>query len=91
MAPAVFNSTKVEFTNTDSKWTVSGQMLEFDGFLKAYGKTSEDENKILPKFNLSPDAATSSVKMTISSKVKDSSETHSRSAKILVFISGLVL
>ena len=32
MAPAVFNSTKVEFTNTDSKWTVSGQMLEFVTF-----------------------------------------------------------
>ncbi len=52
MAPAMFNSTKVEFSNTDSKWTVSGQMLEFDGYLKAYGKTAEDENKILPNFNL---------------------------------------
>ena len=52
MAPAVFNSTKVEFTNTDSKWTVSGQMLEFDGYLKVYGKSSDDENQILPNFNL---------------------------------------
>ena len=52
MAPAVFNSTKVEFINTDSKWAVNGQMLEFDGYLKAYGKTSDDENQILPNFNL---------------------------------------
>ena len=52
MAPATFNSTKVEFINTDSKWSVSGQIMEFDGFLKVYGKSQDDENQILPKFNL---------------------------------------
>ena len=52
MSPAIFNSTKVEFTNTDSLWSVTGQTLEFDGFLKVYGKSSEDENSMLPSFTL---------------------------------------
>ncbi|MDE5565839.1 MAG: topoisomerase DNA-binding C4 zinc finger domain-containing protein [Anaeroplasmataceae bacterium] len=52
MAPARFNSTKVEFTNTNSLWHITGQMLEFDGYLKVYGKTEEDENKLLPNFRL---------------------------------------
>ncbi len=52
MAPAIFNSTKVEFTNTDSLWSITGQTLEFDGFLKVYGKSAEDENSMLPAFTL---------------------------------------
>lgn len=52
MAPAKFNQTKVEFTNTNSKWSVTGQNLEFDGYLKVYGKTAEDENNLLPIFKL---------------------------------------
>ncbi|MDE7384841.1 MAG: type I DNA topoisomerase [Anaeroplasmataceae bacterium] len=52
MAPARFNSLKVEFTNTNSLWAVTGQTMEFDGYLKAYGKTEEDENTILPNFSL---------------------------------------
>ena len=52
MAPAVFNSTKVEFTNTNSIWTASGQALNFDGFLKVYGKSEDDENSMLPNFIL---------------------------------------
>ncbi len=52
MAPARFNQTKVEFTNTDSLWTITGQTLEFDGYLKVYGKTEEDENTMLPTFRL---------------------------------------
>lgn len=52
MAPARFNATKVEFTNTESLWAISGQTMEFDGFLKVYGKTEEDENTMLPEFSL---------------------------------------
>ena len=63
MAPAVFNSTKVEFINTDSKWAVSGQILEFDGYLKVYGKTSEDENQVLPKFTLGDSYNSNDVKI----------------------------
>lgn len=52
MAPACFNSTKVEFTNTNSLWSITGQTLEFDGYLKVYGKSEEDENHMLPNFRL---------------------------------------
>lgn len=52
MSNAVFNSTKVEFSNTDSLWTLTGQQLVFDGYLKVYGKTEEDENSLLPPFEL---------------------------------------
>ncbi len=52
MASAQFNATKVEFGNTDSVWTVRGQQLVFDGYLKVYGKTEEDENQLLPAFKL---------------------------------------
>ena len=38
MAPARFNSVRVEFTNTDSLWAITGQSMEFDGYLKVYGK-----------------------------------------------------
>ena len=51
MAPAIFNSTKVLFTNTDSLWQANGQTVIFDGYLKAYGKEQDDES-FLPKFNL---------------------------------------
>ncbi len=52
MAPARFNSLRVEFTNTNSLWAITGQTMEFDGYLKAYGKTEEDENTLLPNFSL---------------------------------------
>ena len=52
MAPARFNSVKVEFANTNSLWTIHGQTMEFDGYLKVYGKTEEDENSVLPDFSL---------------------------------------
>ncbi|MDE6656950.1 MAG: topoisomerase DNA-binding C4 zinc finger domain-containing protein, partial [Anaeroplasmataceae bacterium] len=52
MAPARFNSVRVEFTNTNSLWAITGQTMEFDGYLKAYGKTEEDENTLLPNFSL---------------------------------------
>ncbi|MDE7263131.1 MAG: type I DNA topoisomerase [Anaeroplasmataceae bacterium] len=52
MAPARFNSVRVEFTNTNSLWAITGQTMEFDGYLKAYGKTEEDENTLLPNFTL---------------------------------------
>ena len=52
MSNAVYNTTKVEFTNTDSVWTTSGQQMVFDGYLKVYGKSDEDENDNLPAFKL---------------------------------------
>lgn len=52
MAPAIFNTTKVTFKNTDSLWSTTGQTLSFDGYLKVYGKTEEDLNKMLPNFTL---------------------------------------
>ncbi len=52
MAPARFNQVRVEFTNTDSLWATTGQTMEFDGYLRVYGKTEEDENKMLPAFTL---------------------------------------
>lgn len=52
MAAAKFSSTKVEFTNTNSLWAITGQSLEFDGYLKVYGKSEEDENAMLPNFEL---------------------------------------
>ncbi|MDE5715086.1 MAG: type I DNA topoisomerase, partial [Anaeroplasmataceae bacterium] len=52
MAPARFNQVKVEFANTDSLWVTTGQTMEFDGYLRVYGKSEEDENRMLPSFNL---------------------------------------
>ena len=52
MAPARFNSVRIEFTNTNSLWAITGQTMEFDGYLKVYGKTEEDENTLLPNFSL---------------------------------------
>jgi len=52
MSAAVFNSTKVEFTNTDSLWALTGQQMIFDGYLKVYGKSDDDENTLLPQFSL---------------------------------------
>ncbi|MBQ3253755.1 MAG: type I DNA topoisomerase, partial [Acholeplasmatales bacterium] len=52
MSSATFNSTKVEFTNTDSIWSLNGSQLIFDGYLKVYGKSEEDENQMIPQFNL---------------------------------------
>ncbi len=52
MSNAVFNSTRVEFTNTDSEWYLTGQQLVFDGYLKVYGKNEEEENTVIPDFDL---------------------------------------
>lgn len=52
MSAAIFNSTTVLFTNVDSVWTTTGSQLMFDGYLKVYGKDTEDENSLLPNFNL---------------------------------------
>ena len=52
IAPAVFLSTKVTFENTRSIWKCNGQKLQFDGYLKVYGKSEEDENIIFPDFEV---------------------------------------
>ena len=51
MSAAVYNQTKVEFTNTDSIWTANGNELTFDGYLKVYGKEQDDASN-LPSFKL---------------------------------------
>ena len=50
MADAIFNETTVTFNNTRSKWTGNGSILMFDGYLKVYGQSDEDKNKLLPIF-----------------------------------------
>ena len=52
MASSVFEQTKVTFTNTRSIWETNGLTLMFDGYLKVYGKSEDDENQMLPTFNL---------------------------------------
>ena len=52
MSAAVFNSTRVEFSNTDSLWSTNGSELVFDGYLKVYGRSSEDDNQLIPSFEL---------------------------------------
>lgn len=52
MAPAQFNSIHIDFSNTNSLWSITGQTMEFDGYLRVYGKTEEDENTLLPNFSL---------------------------------------
>lgn len=52
MANALYSHTRVEFINTDSRWYTTGQSLIFDGYLKVFGKTEDDENKLLPSFKL---------------------------------------
>ena len=51
MASAVYNSQKVEFTNTDSLWQATGSDLVFDGYLRVYGKDVDEEGH-LPQFKL---------------------------------------
>ena len=52
MSSAIYSSKRVEFTNTDSRFYTTGQTLLFDGYLKVYGKSEDDENNILPKFSI---------------------------------------
>ncbi len=51
MSSAVYNSTKILFTNTDSLWEAHGSELIFDGYLKLYGK-EESEIELIPSFKL---------------------------------------
>ncbi len=51
MSNAIYNVQTTKFENTDSIWTTSGKTLTFDGFLKLYGKTEEDDD-IIPSFEL---------------------------------------
>lgn len=52
MAPALFTSTKTTFENTRTTWKVTGQKMEFDGYLLINGKTEEDENVHAPIFQI---------------------------------------
>jgi len=46
MSNAIFNVSTTRFENTDSIWITSGKTLAFDGYLKLYGKSEEDEDVI---------------------------------------------
>ena len=48
MSSAKFESTTVLFDNSGYTFKTTGQRLMFDGYLKAYGLTEEDRNKLLP-------------------------------------------
>ena len=52
MKPSVFNQTKVLFKNNNTLWQISGRVLEFDGYTKAYGLEEDDVNILMPKFNV---------------------------------------
>lgn len=51
MSNAIYNVQTIRFENTDSIWSTTGKKLTFDGFLKLYGKTDEDDDTI-PSFEL---------------------------------------
>ena len=48
MSSAKFESTILLFDNSGHTFKTTGQRLIFDGYLKAYGLTEEDRNKLLP-------------------------------------------
>lgn len=48
MSPAIFQATKISFTNNDTTWKMNGQKLLFDGYLLVYGKDEDDMNNLLP-------------------------------------------
>ncbi|MCQ2550760.1 MAG: type I DNA topoisomerase [Clostridia bacterium] len=50
MAPATYDSMSVDIQNGDYTYRANGQKMTFDGFLKIYNASSdEDKDKILPK------------------------------------------
>ncbi len=63
MMASVFNQTKVIFKNNNTKWQISGRVLEFDGYTKAYGLEEEDLNILMPKFNLGDEFKASDVEI----------------------------
>lgn len=52
MASAKFNRTKVTFRNNDTLWKLNGQVMLFDGFTHLYGQEEDDNNKIIPNYNI---------------------------------------
>ena len=52
MSSAKFESTTILFDNNGHSFKTTGQRLIFDGYLKVYGLTDEDKNKLLPNVNV---------------------------------------
>lgn len=50
MAGSKFRQTKAIFDNNNTKWQISGRVLEFDGYTKAYGLEEDDLNIEIPDF-----------------------------------------
>ncbi len=63
MAAAVFSKTKVLFKNNETIWKITGQTLVFDGYIRAYGKEDDDENKVLPKFEIGESYSANEIKL----------------------------
>ena len=51
MSEARFSSITYSFNNNEYIFTVSGQKMEFDGFLKVYGDYDSSKDTILPKLD----------------------------------------
>ena len=51
MSEAVYKTVTYNFNNNDYFFTVNGQKMEFDGFLKVYSDYDSSKDSILPKLN----------------------------------------
>lgn len=52
MSAAKFDRQKITLKNNETIWKITGQVMVFDGYTKIYGISEEDENKVLPKYNI---------------------------------------
>ena len=52
MSSSKFENTLVVFLNNGYRFKTSGQRLLFDGYLKVYGLSEDDKNKILPNYTI---------------------------------------
>lgn len=52
MAPAIFDKKNVLFKNNDTLWQINGQTLNFDGFMKLYGRDEDNLNKDIKDFKV---------------------------------------
>lgn len=50
MSPAIFTNLKAIFNNTNSTWDITGQKLEFNGYLVLSTLDEENLDKLLPDF-----------------------------------------
>lgn len=63
MSAAQFENTTVFFGDNGAIFKLSGQRMLFDGFLKVYGLSEDDNNKLLPNFNVGDEIEFNDVKL----------------------------